>query len=308
LAESLGEGKNRQGGLLEKFLAYLSLELGLSYNTTISYGNDIKHYFRYLEAHSIAHPSKTKAEDISGYTLHLHKSGFQSASITRNLSALRKFHKFLLVDGIADSDPSEIVDFPKSWKKLPSVLHQGEVEKLLGQPSGENALVVRDKAMLELMYATGVRISELTNLTRTNLLFESGLIRIVGKGKNERIIPVGRVAVRWVRKYLREARPKLANSGSEEIVFLNRNGSKLSRMGTWKIVKKYVALANIKKQVTPHTLRHSFATHLLEGGADLRAVQEMLGHKRISTTQIYTHLDREYLKEVHRSCHPREKE
>lgn len=307
-ATHLEKKKDELGELADKFVSYLSLELGLSHNTTSSYRNDLKHYFKFLNDHSIAHPVQVQARDISQYILHLHNLSFQSASITRNLSALRKFHKFMLVEGIIDSDPSEIMDFPKLWKKLPTVLHQGEVEELLKQTSVENPLAIRDRAILELMYATGVRISELINLTRNSLLFESGLVRILGKGKSERIIPVGRVAIKWVNKYLKDARPKMANFKSEEIVFLNRNGGGLSRMGVWKIVKKYVALANIKKEVTPHTLRHSFATHLLEGGADLRAVQEMLGHKRISTTQIYTHLDREYLKEVHRSCHPREKE
>jgi integrase/recombinase XerD len=301
-------GKEKEGmeKLLDRFFDYLCLELGLSQNTINSYRNDLKHYFKYLSTHSIFHPNQIQKQDISQYILSLHNLGLKSASIARNLSALRKLHKFLLVEGIANSDPSEIIDFPKLWEKLPIVLHQHEMEKLLNQPACDNMLSIRDKALLEFMYATGVRISEVIDLKKNALFLESGIVRIFGKGKKERIVPIGEVAIKFMRQYLKDSRPKLANSKSEEIVFLNRRGGKLSRMGAWKIIRKYVDLANIKKKVTPHTLRHSFATHLLEGGADLRAVQEMLGHRRISTTQIYTHLDREYLKEVHKSCHPRE--
>lgn len=291
---------------LDKFINYLTIELGLSQNTVTGYGNDLKYYFKYLSSRFIHDLNQIQKEDISGYAFYLHNLGFGASSISRNLSALRKFHKFLLIEEITDSDPSEIIDFPKLWKKLPVVLHQAEIEELLNQPLAENALAIRDRALLEFMYGTGVRISEAAGLRKNDLICESGLVRIFGKGERERMVPIGEVALRWAKKYLEDSRPKLVSSNSEEIFFLNHRGGKLSRMGIWKIVRKYVDLANIKKKVTPHTLRHSFATHLLEGGADLRAVQEMLGHRRISTTQIYTHLDMEYLKEVHRSCHPRE--
>jgi integrase/recombinase XerD len=292
--------------LLDTFLGYLSLEVGLSRNSISGYRNDLKHYFRYLSTQSISDPSQIKKENISQYILYLHNLGLMSASIARNLSALRKFHKFLLIEKLAISDPCEAIDFPRSWEKLPVVLHQDEVKTLLEQPECDDALSMRDKAILEFMYATGVRISEALDLKKNDLILETGLVRIFGKGGRERIVPIGEVAIKFVRKYLKHSRPKLANSKSEETVFLNTRGERLSRMGVWKIIKKYTNLSNIKKKVTPHVLRHSFATHLLEGGADLRAVQEMLGHKSISTTQIYTHLDRKYLKEVHRSCHPRE--
>ncbi len=306
----LGRSQKEKRGtsdVLEKFLDYLSLELGLSHNTVDSYKNDLKHYLRYLEAHLIFDPSQVEGKHVYQYVFSLHNSGFGVTTISRNLSALRKFHKFLLIEEISDSDPSEIVDFPKPWRKLPVVLHQHEIEELLNKPPANDALTIRDKALLEFMYATGVRVSEAAGVRRNDLVSGSGLVRILGKGNKERIVPVGEVALKWVRQYLEDSRPKLANSNSEEVLFLNHRGGKLSRMGIWKIIRKYVDLANIKKKVTPHTLRHSFATHLLEGGADLRAVQEMLGHTRISTTQVYTHLDREYLKEVHRSCHPRER-
>jgi integrase/recombinase XerD len=207
----------------------------------------------------------------------------------------------------AQTDPAKPVESPKLWRKLPVVLDQNEMEKLLKQPDVTSFLGIRDRAILEFLYATGVRISELLNLKRSNLLFEVGFVRVWGKGEKERVIPVGDVAIEWVEKYLEESRPHFKSADSRDTVFLNVRGSSLSRMGVWKILKKYVNLAGIKKRVSPHTLRHSFATHLLEGGADLRAVQEMLGHADISTTQIYTHLDREYLKEVLREFHPREK-
>ncbi|MCK4386359.1 MAG: tyrosine-type recombinase/integrase, partial [candidate division Zixibacteria bacterium] len=194
-------------------------------------------------------------------------------------------------------------------------LHQHEMEKLLDQPTEETntysgvniPLVLRDKAILEFLYATGVRIFELIGIKRKNLLLEVGLVRVIGKGQKERVVPIGEKAIKSVEEYLSDLRPKLANQNSQDVLFLNRRGNPFSRMGLWKILRKYVNQAGIKKRVSPHTIRHSFATHLLEGGADLRAVQEMLGHADISTTQIYTHLDREYLKEVHRTFHPREK-
>ncbi|MFQ6033086.1 MAG: tyrosine-type recombinase/integrase, partial [Candidatus Zixiibacteriota bacterium] len=204
---------------------------------------------------------------------------------------------------------------PKLWRKFPVILHQHEMERLLDQPTKETNmyrginihLVLRDKAILEFLYATGVRISELIKTKRKDILPEVELVRVIGKRQKERIIPIGKNALESLEKYLREVRPQLANQTSEDFLFLNRRGRPFSRMGLWKILRKYVNRAGIKKKVSPHTIRHSFATHLLEGGADLRAVQEMLGHADISTTQMYTHLDREYLKEVHRTFHPRER-
>jgi integrase/recombinase XerD len=190
-------------------------------------------------------------------------------------------------------------------RKLPEVLTQDEVFNLLEQPDISEPLGIRDRALLETMYATGIRVSELINLKQGNILFDIEVVRIFGKGSKERIVPIGKIALKWIKKYQLEVRPRLSRGNSRDILFLNRFGRKLTRMSIWNIVRKYADMAGIKKEVHPHTLRHSFATHLLEGGADLRAVQEMLGHSNIATTQIYTHIDREFLKEVHRLYHPR---
>jgi integrase/recombinase XerD len=293
---------------LDKFLSHLSLERGLSSNTINSYRIDLKRYLNFLKNLKISSWEKVKITDVTKFIHTLHNLGLSSPSISRNLSAIKSFHKFLLMENYTKIDPAAPVESPKLWRKLPVVLDQHEMERLLKQPDVTSFLGIRDRAILEFLYATGVRISELLNLKRSNLLFEVGFVRVWGKGNKERVIPVGEVAVEWVEKYLKESRPHLKSRNSRDIVFLNARGGRLSRMGVWKILKKYVGLTGIKKRVSPHTLRHSFATHLLEGGADLRAVQEMLGHVDISTTQIYTHLDREYLKEVLKEFHPREKD
>ena len=299
----------RMEELLEKFLYHLSLERGLSPNTIDSYKRDLKRYIKHLQSLRIKSLDKIKTQYISKLILKLNKRGLSSSTISRNLSAIRSFHKYLIRENFSQKNPSEGVDSPRLWRKLPVVLNIEEIEKLLDQPEGADPLSVRDKAILEALYATGLRISELINLKRSNLLFEIGCVRILGKGNKERIVPIGEVAIDWVKRYLKEFRPDLINSKSKsgDYLFLNARGNRLTRMGVYKILRKYVNKAGIKKKVSPHTLRHSFATHLLEGGADLRAVQEMLGHADISTTQVYTQVDREYLKEVHRSFHPREK-
>ncbi len=293
--------------LLNKFLHHLSLERGLLPNTINSYRRDLKRYCNFLKNIKISSWEKVKITDVTKFIRTLHNLGLSSSSISRNLSAIRSFHKFLLMENYVQTDPAKPVDSPKLWRKLPVVLDQHEMAKLLTQPDVISFLGIRDRAILEFLYATGVRISELLNLKRSNLLFEVGFVRVWGKGQKERIIPIGEVAIEWVEKYLAESRPHLRSANSRDRVFLNARGSPLSRMGVWKILKKYVNLSGIKKNVSPHTFRHSFATHLLEGGADLRAVQEMLGHADISATQIYTHLDREYLKQVIKDHHPREK-
>ncbi len=294
--------------LINRFLNHLTLERGLSSNTISNYRRDIRKYCNFLKSTKISSWEKVKITDVTKFIHYLHYRGLASSSISRNLSALKSFHKFLLMENLSKTDPASSVESPKLWRKLPVVLDQNEMEELLKQPDTTSFLGIRDRAILEFLYATGVRISELLNLKRSNLLFEVGFIRVWGKGEKERVIPVGQVAIEWVEKYLEQSRSRLKSPSSRDIVFLNIRGGQLSRMGVWKIIKKYVNLAGIKKSVSPHTLRHSFATHLLEGGADLRAVQEMLGHADISTTQIYTHLDREYLKEVLKEFHPREKD
>ncbi|MDZ7260898.1 MAG: tyrosine recombinase XerD, partial [candidate division KSB1 bacterium] len=234
--------------------------------------------------------------------------GLAPSSMARNLSAIRMFHRFLMGENITYRDPTETILLPKLSKRLPTVLDIWEVEKLLEQPDVSQPLGLRDRALLEFLYATGVRASELISLKQSQLFFPQGFVRVFGKGAKERMVPIGEQAIFYVQHYQNTTRMVLAQRGlSTDVLFLNRRGQPLSRMGLWKILRFYVLKAGIAKSVSPHTLRHSFATHLLEGGADLRAVQEMLGHADISTTQIYTHLDREYLKEVHRRFHPREK-
>jgi len=300
---------------LTVFLNHLSLERSLSFNTVESYRLDLKRYLKFLKEEKISSLEEVKEDHITKLIVALSRLGLKATSIARNLAAIRSFHKFLAGEGYTQSDPASAIESPKLWRKLPVVLHQHEMEKLLDQPTkavdikkgATLRLRLRDKAILEFLYATGVRISELIGIKRKNLLLEVGLVRVIGKGQKERVVPIGEKAIKSVEEYLSDLRPRLANQNSQDVLFLNRSGRQLSRMGLWKILRKYVNQAGIKKKVSPHTIRHSFATHLLEGGADLRAVQEMLGHADISTTQIYTHLDREYLKEVHRTFHPREK-
>jgi integrase/recombinase XerD len=291
--------------LLDQFLNHLSLEVGLSVNTINSYRRDLKGYFEFLGEKKVDSVYEISTGNVTAFIQRLSDRGLAAASIARKLTSIRRFHRFLVSEGLAALDPTGTLESPKLWRKLPSVLTVAEIETLLEQPQGGDPLTLRDKAILEFLYATGVRISELVALTRKNVLPEVELVRVIGKGEKERIVPIGRAALRAVQTYLQESRPQLAKVDSEDVLFLNRRGLPFSRYGLWKILRKYVLQAGITKRVSPHTIRHSFATHLLEGGADLRAVQEMLGHADISTTQIYTHLDREYLKQEHRDHHPR---
>ncbi len=291
--------------LLDRFLDHLSLEVGLSKNTTESYGSDLRQYIKFLEERKVLSVDKISGRDVTGFISRLSERNLAAGSKARKLSSIKRFHRFLINEGHAHSDPTGALDSPRLWRKLPSVLNVDEIMKLLGQPKGRDILALRDKAILEFLYATGVRISELINTKRKDLLTEVKLVRVMGKGQKERIVPIGRHALQAVHEYLLRSRPELANDYSEDVLFLNRRGRRFSRMGLWKILRKYVLEAGITKRVSPHTIRHSFATHMLKGGADLRAVQEMLGHADISTTQIYTHLDREYLKQEHLDHHPR---
>ncbi|MGB2804380.1 MAG: site-specific tyrosine recombinase XerD [Candidatus Zixiibacteriota bacterium] len=293
--------------ILDQFLNHLSVERDLSANTIDSYRRDLNEYLNFLREIKVDSVGAITAEHVTSFIARLSRKGLAANTIARKLSSLRRFHKFLVIEGYCDIDPTSTLESPRQWRKLPTFLTQEEVKNLLKQPDLSAPLGLRDEAILEFLYATGVRISELIHTKRKDVLTEVELIRVIGKGNKERIIPIGRAAIASVQKYLREARPKLANENSEDVLFLNRRGRPFSRMGLWKILRKYVNQAGITKRVSPHTIRHSFATHLLEGGADLRAVQEMLGHTDISTTQIYTHLDREYLKQEHREFHPRSK-
>ncbi len=291
--------------LLERFQDYLSLERGSSARTIEAYGRDLARFATFAALRRAAGPGETSAKVLRDYIYHLKDLGLSPSSIRRNVSSLRTYFRFLLAEGLITRDPSERLDAPKRWRTLPEVLTVPEVEKLLAAPTLDEPLAFRDRAMLELAYGAGLRVSEWITIGTRDLMMDEQLLRVFGKGAKERIVPIGRSAIGAAAIYLRELRPKLEKGSGKGVLFLNARGEPLTRMGAWKILRKYVELAGIVKQVSPHTLRHSFATHLLEGGADLRAVQEMLGHADISTTQIYTHVDREYLRSVHKQFHPR---
>jgi integrase/recombinase XerD len=291
---------------LKEYLAHIKLEKNLSQNTVSSYKNDINAFISFLKNSGIDDPSNVSSDNIGGFFKTLKELGLSGTSSARYFSSLKGFFLYLLKNKYIVKNPIEKITAPRISKKLPGVLDINEVDKILSAPKVDDKLGLRDKAMLELFYACGTRVSELINLKVNDLFFENEVIRVFGKGSKERLIPIGTSAIRWIDEYLKKSRPLLMKkSKSENILFLNSRGSKLSRMGIWKIIDCYVKEAGIEKDVHPHTFRHSFATHLLEGGADLRAVQEMLGHADISTTQIYTHIDRDYIKQVHKQYHPR---
>lgn len=292
---------------IKEFVSYLSVEKGVSPNTLEAYKRDVSRLLLYLKEKGYKDPFSVDPGDLSRYIQSLAECGLESSSLSRNISAIKTFYKFMLGEYAKSKDPTIHLQAPKRGQPLPSVLTHQEMAMLLDAPELRKAGGYRDKAMLELMYASGLRVSEVTELKEGQLLLEQGLIRIFGKGSKERVVPVGQNAVHWLNEYFSKERPQLSKGKSQGIVFLNRHGRKLSRMGVWKILRGYVTRAGVFTHVSPHTFRHTFATHLLEGGADLRAVQEMLGHSDISTTEIYTHVDREYLKEVHRTFHPRNK-
>lgn len=290
---------------LQRFLNYVTLERGLSDNTGSAYQRDLDRYVTLMTDVGIQTPDTISQTEVSALLNLLSEMGLEASSVARNLTAVRMFHRFLVGEGISTHDPTEHLKPPKLGRKLPSVLNVYEIERLMLSPDVETPLGLRDRALLEMLYGAGLRVSELIRLSRADLLFDVEVIRVFGKGSRERVVPIGSEGVQWVTAYLNNVRPTLVKPKTENEVFLNFRGGKLSRMGIWKLLRQYVDFAGITKKVSPHTLRHSFATHLLEGGADLRAVQEMLGHADISTTQIYTHVDREYLKEVHQTFHPR---
>lgn len=291
---------------LEEFLVYLRVERNLSPNTVDAYHHDIHRYLRFIEDINVTNLNDIKPAQISRCIGTLTDLGLSPASIRRNFSAIRSYHIFLVDEKYTSINPSSLLEAPKLPQKLPTVLTVPEVEKLMEVIDDSKPLGLRDIAMIELMYSAGLRVSEVIELKLIHLLMNQGLIRVLGKGSKERIVPLGQKAANLVEKYVNNIRPTLVKkSRGDDALFLNNRGGKLSRMGIWKIITNYARMTGIRKKVSPHTLRHSFATHLLEGGADLRAVQEMLGHADISTTQIYTHLDKHYLKEVHRTFHPR---
>lgn len=293
--------------LLSRFLDFILLDKGLSLNTQAAYRNDLRRYLLFVQERGIEDIARIQFQDVRELIFSMSHFGMANSSLARNITSIRMFHRYLIGEDILNNDPTANVDVPKGRRKLPTVLEIHEVERLLVQPDETTNRGIRDKALLEFMYASGVRVSELVNMTQSDFFEEEGLARVLGKGSKERLVPVGGIAVASVQRYRERVRPVLAKKGAGgDVLFLSMWGKPLTRVAVWKLLKSYVLEAGISKNVSPHTLRHSFATHLLEGGADLRAVQEMLGHTDISTTQIYTHLDREYLKEVIQTFHPRE--
>ncbi|MDW8108048.1 MAG: site-specific tyrosine recombinase XerD [Candidatus Kryptonium sp.] len=290
---------------LSHFLKSIEIEKGYSKNTVESYSIDLVRYVCFLEDNGIKHPDFVDEELVRKYIREIGLIGLSPSSISRNVASIKSFHKFLLLESYSKNYPVENIEHPKIKKKPPEVLSIDEVFTLLEQPDTSTPIGIRDRALLEVMYATGVRVSELINLKQIDLFLDMEFIRVLGKGSKERLIPIGKVAIKWVREYQLKVRPKLAKISSGDILFLSRLGKKLTRMSVWKIVKKYALMAGIRKEIHPHTLRHSFATHLLEGGSDLRSVQEMLGHASITTTQIYTHISNETLREIYYLYHPR---
>jgi len=291
--------------LVHAFINYLAVEKGLAANTLESYGRDLRQFMQYLASQDTAALPQVTRPTIVAYLAFLQKKGRATSTVCRNLAAIKSFFRFLVQERFVTSDPTADLESPKMEKRLPKVLSVQEVDILLSRPDLKSASGLRDKAMLELLYATGIRVSELIALSVPDVNLELGYVRCFGKGSKERIVPLGSVAVKHVGDYMKAGRSKLVRRQEETSLFVNHHGRRLTRQGFWKIIKKYAREANIAKDIMPHTLRHSFATHLLENGADLRSVQEMLGHADISTTQIYTHVTKNRLKEVYSKTHPR---
>ncbi len=290
---------------IKEFLDFLSVERGLSKNTIYSYGEDLNKFASYLEKKHIDAPDSVKKDHITDFMLFLKDNGLSSNSISRALVSIKVFFRFMVRERILKKDITSVLDSPKLIRSLPEVLNSDEVNKLLFSANGRDWIGIRDKAVIELMYATGLRVSEVVELKLSNANLDMGFVKCIGKGQKERIVPIGKKAQEALGRYITKIRPKLQKKTADNHLFLSKLGRKISRQSFWKMIKKYAALAKIKKEIKPHTLRHSFATHLLEGGADLRSVQEMLGHSDISTTQLYTHINRERLKGIHKKFHPR---
>lgn len=290
---------------LEQFVDHLAFERGLADRSVTAYRRDLRRFIEFLGRRSVGAPEAVEPIDLREHVFELKDQGLAASTIRRAQSALRTYFGFLVAEGVLAEDPTERMESPRVGRRLPSVLTADEIDRLLEAPDPSRPLHWRDRAILELLYATGIRVSELVGLRMLDLDLEARLCTVFGKGAKERIVPVGGAAVRALERYLRDIRPELEGGRGEGVVFLTRNGRPLSRMTVWRIVRDAAEGAGIDRKVSPHTIRHTFATHLLEGGADLAVVQELLGHADISTTQIYTHLDREYLRDVHRRYHPR---
>jgi integrase/recombinase XerD len=292
--------------LLTKYFNYLLVERGIAQNTWESYGRDLQRFVLFIqEKKNITDIQLVTPEVIIEYLTQIKEEGLAANSMNRSLAALRGFYKYLLREKIITYNPLANIELAKVWMKLPDTISKDEMKVILAQPGSQTNSAIRNTAMLELLYATGIRVSELINLTMNSINWQVGFLIVMGKGSKQRIVPIGKIAYDCVRRYIDEVRPQLMRKKSTDVLFLNRFGGKFTRQGFWKIVIGYARQAGLKKKVYPHTFRHSFASHLLEGGADLRTVQVMLGHSDISTTQIYTHVTRERLREIHQKYHPR---
>jgi len=291
--------------MLDQFLHYLIVEKGLAKNTIDAYSHDLNRFSDYLKAKGIQDILNVGKFDVRAFLLVLKRQGLSTKTISRNLVAIRTFFKFLIQEGILEANPIEEVGSPTVAKTLPEILTLKEVEELLEQPNIKTPLGIRDRAMLEMLYATGMRVSELTRLPMNQVNLEGGYVLLYGKGSKERMVPLGSEAMKWLALYLRMARGRFTKRKESNALFISRSGKGMSRQRFWRILKEYGRKAGIRKRISPHLLRHSFASHLLERGADLRSVQIMLGHVDISTTQIYTHVTGERLKKIHQRYHPR---
>ncbi|MDX1581852.1 MAG: site-specific tyrosine recombinase XerD [Alphaproteobacteria bacterium] len=290
---------------LDQFLHYLEVEKGLSRHTLDAYSRDLSRYLQALRRFKVGRIEAVQSQHIVRFLAHLKETGIAPRSRARTLSALRTFHRFLVSEKYLEQDPTALIESPRSLQPLPKLLAQNEVELLLEAPQGDSPLALRDRALLEVLYATGMRVSELVGLELGDLKLDIGCLHAFGKGSKQRLIPLGEVALEILQEYLQNGRPLLLREWTSSRVFLNRQGRGLSRQGFWKNLNRYAQQAGIRRKIFPHMLRHSFATHLLENGADLRSVQTLLGHADISTTQIYTHVIQERLKQLHQQYHPR---
>ena len=291
--------------LLHKFILFIKFDLRLSLNTISGYENDLKNYIHFLaESKNIKDINQIQFKDVRGYVAFITKEGYKPSSVNRNISSIKKFHLFLMDNDLTDENPSELLESQKNRRNFPDTLSVDEIESIFNVIDISLLIGLRDLSMLTLLYSTGMRVSELINLELSNVFFKEEYVKIMGKGKKERIVPLGLKAKNALVSYLNKNQDtgKINNKG---YIFLSYRSKQLTRMSIFNIIKKYCLLADLEKTVSPHTFRHSFATHMLEGGADLRIVQELLGHENINTTEIYTHLDSTYLKEVHKLCHPR---
>ena len=294
----------RNSPLIDQFLDAVWLESGLSANTLAAYRTDLKKISDWLEKRKQSLDKATKAE-LFDYLAHTVRSGISARSSARQLSSLRRFYRYLAREGIAESDPTSDLESPVIGKTLPKTLSESSVEQLLAAPAENTALGIRDRAMLETIYASGLRVSELVNLALSELDSTAGLVRVTGKGGRERIVPLGEEALAHLGQYLNDARPELLRGRVSEAVFVTRRGGPMSRQAFWQLIKRYATVAGVDEALSPHSLRHAFATHLLNHGADLRSVQMLLGHSNLSTTQIYTHVARARLQSLHAEHHPR---